>query len=418
MIRTANLGYPRIGQKRELKFSLEQYWKNNLPISELTQTAEHIQLVNWQIQKENGMDVIPSNDFSFYDHVLDTVSMLGAIPERFLIPELAEKHDRYFAMARGFHSNQTGNIHALEMTKWFNTNYHHLVPEISSDTTLLLDPEKIINSYTLSKKAGFDTRPVLLGPVSFLLLSKSHHPGFNPLFKLPDFLEIYQQLFETCFRNSIEWLQLDEPFLVCDLNQESKMAYKSLFDFIHHAILRPKLMLTTYFADIQKNMDVISKSSCEGIHIDCTNTSDFFAILPQLPKVESLSLGIIDGRNVWRADLYGIMETIKETVGQKLVPDILLAPSCSLIHVPQDVILEDHIDEDIKPWLSFAKQKLEELNSLKDSINNGYLPNALFNVNKTNLENRKAFQARKISQTSIDGSTENHDDQAYQRHSP
>jgi len=417
MIQTANLGYPRIGLNRELKVALEKYWKNNLTISELTQTAEQIQLVNWQIQKENGVDVIPCNDFSLYDHVLDTAIMLGVIPERFLIPELADKHDRYFAMARGFQSNQTENIHALEMTKWFNTNYHYLVPEISPDTALLLDPEKIINSYTLSKNAGFETRPVLLGPVSFLLLSKSHKPGFNPLSKLPNFLEIYKELFEICSRVGIEWLQLDEPFLICDLNQESKAAFKTLFNFIHDTTIRPKLMLTTYFADIQKNMGIIHESSCEGIHIDCTNTSDFFAIFPQLPEVETLSLGIIDGRNIWRADLYRILETLKEIINLKPMLDILLTPSCSLIHVPQDVILETQIDEDIKSWLSFAKQKLEELNSLKETINNGYLPNELLNINKMNLENRRAFQAAKIAQTTGNRSSHNHDDQVYQRHS-
>jgi 5-methyltetrahydropteroyltriglutamate--homocysteine methyltransferase len=367
MVFTSNLGYPRIGLKRELKFALESFWSGYSDLDTLLAASDSIQISNWQLQKSLGIDRIPSNDFSLYDHVLDTAIMVSAIPARFLHEELADDYTRYFAMARGFQKNDV-SIPAMEMTKWFNTNYHYIVPEISRDTVFKLNIQKPSNAFKLAKKSGIITHPVILGPVSFLLLSKPTDQGFDPLEKLPELLPIYRQLFSELNNAGVPWVQLDEPFLVSDLNLDMKKAYQEFFIDQVKSENRPKIMLAAYFDDISLNKELISLSPFEGLHLDLTNTHDPLGLIHCLPKFHALSLGIIDGRNVWKTDLINRAELIRDIQDNQNQQELLISTSCSMIHIPQDLELESGLDPVIKSRLSFAKQKLQELALLKMSV--------------------------------------------------
>lgn len=367
MVFTANLGYPRIGFKRELKFALEAFWNNRSDIDTLLATADSIQIGNWQLQKSLGIDRIPSNDFSLYDHVLDTAIMVSAIPARFRNKEITDEYTRYFAMARGFQKGGI-SIPAMEMTKWFNTNYHYIVPEISRATSFKLNIQKPLNAFILAKASGVITHPVILGPVSFLLLSKNNDIGFNPLQKLVELLPIYGQLFSEFHSAGAPWIQLDEPFLVSDLNQKMKEAYKEFFIDLGKSENRPKIMLAAYFDDISLNRELISLSPFEGLHLDLTNKIDPLVLIRSLPKFQNLSLGIIDGRNIWKTDFIHQAELIREIQGSQYPQDLLISTSCSMIHIPQDLELESGMDPEIKSRMSFAKQKLQELALLKMSV--------------------------------------------------
>jgi len=398
MMLTSNLGYPRIGLNRELKFSLEKFWQSQISWEELDQTAENIQLHNWRIHQECGIDFIPSNDFSFYDHVLDTAVMLGVTPDRFRLNELADATARYFAMARGYQNQKSETIHALEMTKWFNTNYHYLVPEISSQTKFFLDGQKPIKAFLLAKEHNYITRPVILGPVSFLLLSKSIEGGFAPLDKLKELLPCYQTLFRQLGDIGAYWIQLDEPCLVGDLSEDTKKAYHDFFNFFKDKNNRPDIILTTYFADLSPNISVLQDMPFEGLHLDLTNCADWNSVIASLPKLHTLSLGVVSGRNIWRADLSIIANRIRELLGALKVKQLLLAPSCSLMLIPQDVNLENELDSQKKSWLAFARQKLEEIAVLKDYLNNHGQFEAELRRNKNiNLERKNWGEAKRAA---------------------
>ncbi len=368
MILSSNLGYPRIGLRRELKFALESYWNKKSTLDFLVKTSNEIQLNNWQLQKNLGIDLIPSNDFSLYDHVLDTTVLVNAIPSRFFHEEIMDDYTRYFAMARGFHA-QNLNIPAMEMTKWFNTNYHFIVPEISHDTSFVLNSQKPLDAFLLAKSAGIQTRPVLLGPVTFLLLSKSNDENLNPLEKLSELLPIYRSLFSEFHSAEIQWIQLDEPFLVSDLNRDSKQAYQQMFLELGELKNRPNVLLTSYFDDISLNKELISESPFEGLHIDLINLKDARGFMRTLPRIQSLSLGLIDGRNIWKADLFRQVELVREIFESHSQQDLYISTSCSMVHIPQDLELETSINPEIKSRLSFAKQKLQELALVKNLVN-------------------------------------------------
>lgn len=390
MILTSNLGYPRIGLKRELKFALEAHWNNRLDLQSLLNTAEAIQIGNWQLQHSQGIHQIPCNDFSLYDHVLDTTIMLGAVPARFFNTEIKSDYDRYFAMARGYQNNGV-SIPALEMTKWFNTNYHYIVPEISVSTTFNLNSKKPLGAFNLAKSSGFLTRPVVLGPVSFLLLSKTNDVDFNPLDKIDEVLPLYKQLFLEFQKAGATWLQLDEPFLVSELDQKMKNAYQKLFIELGAPENRPKVLLTAYFDDLALNKELLANSSFEGLHIDLTNTTDLHALLCGLSNFQTLSLGIIDGRNIWKTDLINRVELIREIQENHKTLEILVAPSCSLLHIPQDLALETDIDPEIASWMSFAEQKLQELDLLAKYVNNPTEFKDALIKNESILAERKSF---------------------------
>ena len=394
MFLTNNLGYPRIGRNRELKFALEAYWKKRSTLADLLNTAKEIQLENWKLQQSAGIDLIPSNDFSFYDHVLDAAVMLGAIPDRFSQEEFESEYDRYFAMARGFQTTEGQNIPAMEMTKWFNTNYHYIVPEINKDTRFSLNSEKPLAAFDWARQNGILTKPVILGPISFLLLSKSSDEGFEPISKLPELLPLYEALFFELKLSGVEWLQLDEPWLALELEPQIVLAYKAFFDFFKIHKDRPKVILTSYFADSSVNLSLLKSSPFDGLHLDLTSTKDPLRVASELDFVNSLSLGLVDGRNIWKHDLHEKLALAKEISQHAKPQNLLIASSCSMLHVPQDIEMESELDPEVKSWISFASQKLRELNSLKTALEaNTGIPE-LFSANLKAITSRKAHDQK------------------------
>ena len=389
MILTSNLGYPRIGLNRELKFAQEKYWKKAISLDELQQIANRIQTANWIVQKDMGLDFTPSNDFSFYDQVLDTTFMLGAIPERFRQEKALKGLDLYFAMARGWHNEQGKAIPAMEMTKWFNTNYHYLVPEIDPNTKFKLDASKPIDAYQLAQTLNLNTRPVIIGPVTYLLLSKSQDPSFNPLSKLDEILDLYEDLFKQFREMEVKWVQLDEPFLSMDLDRLGMDAYRQLFDRFssHHG--RPKIMLTTYFGDLCTNRDLVAASPFEGLHIDITNCSQPEKVLSSVQEGQMVSLGLINGRNIWKNDLNKTLNTVKGIYERFHFENIVISPSCSMLHVPQDLRMEKNLPGEVYLWLAFARQKLEELSELKKASNRNFTPTSFFRNNQGDVKSRR-----------------------------
>ena len=392
MLYTSNLGFPRIGRYREAKKALENYWKENISKEKLLEITHSIRLENWKLQVNLGIQILPSNDFSLYDQMLDTICMLGAIPPRYSKIQSEFDLETYFAMARGKQDAST-DIPAMEMTKWFNTNYHHIVPEIEPDTQFSFTYKKILDEYTEAKLAGFQTRPVLIGPLTFLLLSKTTTPGFDPLSKLEDILPVYQHILAELAAAGADWVQIDEPMLVKDLSEAMKAKYQTAYQQLCATPKRPRILLTTYFDSLGENFHLAFSLPVEGIHLDLVSGAEQWEMLAtQSIQNKTLSLGVIDGHNVWRADLDQILKNY-EKVQSYLPHEVYLAPSCSLLHVPQDMALEEAIDQPVKSWLSFAVQKLEEINALATAINENTKTD-LFAHNRKALKNRKEFLSK------------------------
>ena len=387
-----NLGFPRIGNHRELKKACEKYWAGSISQDELVQTARSIRLQNWQIQKDAGIDLVPSNDFSYYDQVLDMSLMLGAIPERYQpLQEMSgtTELDLYFAMARGYQQNGQDHI-AMEMTKWFDTNYHYIVPEFSKDQQFSLFSDKVVQEYAEAKAAGIQTKPVLIGPVSFLLLGKEKEEGFHRLELLDRLLPVYLEVIEKLQAQGASWIQFDEPYLVMDLNKNEKQAFLKAYSTI--AQERPGLqsLLTSYFGALTDTTMALNLP-VHAIQVDLVRAPEQLdAVLKELPKERLLALGIINGRNIWKTDYAEALEKVSKAVKQIGKERILLSTSCSLLHVPCDLELEEDSSKtfaEIRPWLAFARQKLEELSELEQIIEKGN--KKLLKQNQEAIDNRK-----------------------------
>ena len=371
-VTVATLGFPRIGPRRELKFALEKYWAGTLSEAELLESAAALRTVAWARQKALGADWLPSNDFSLYDHVLDTSLMLGAIPERYGVGDGEATLSTYFAMARGTRGDANGCGHAhgggqtaQEMTKWFDTNYHYMVPELVAGQRLSLNASKIVGEYREAKAQGFETRPVLLGPVTWLMLAKGR--DVEPLDFLDPVLDLYTVILGQLKHAGAEWVQIDEPCLVLDLDERQRAALTRAYARL--ARIGPKLMLATYFGALADNLNLALSLPVNGLHVDLVRAPEQLgALLAKAPKDLLLSLGVIDGRNIWRSDLDAVLERLAPIAGQR---DIILAPSCSLLHTPVDLALEKSLDPEIAQWLAFAVQKVDELNTLKRALNDG-----------------------------------------------
>ncbi|MDB3873333.1 5-methyltetrahydropteroyltriglutamate--homocysteine S-methyltransferase [Pelagibacteraceae bacterium] len=380
MITTATIGYPRIGPKRELKKALESFWKGDIKENELQSTAKDLRKKNWEIQKENGIDLITSNDFSFYDQVLDTICLLGAVPDRYNWQGDDVDLKTYFAMARGSQTKEL-DVSALEMTKWFDTNYHYLVPELKSDQKFKISSQKPFEEFKEAQSAGYKTKPVLLGPITFLLLSKSTE-GKNTLDLLDNLLPAYLEIVKKLNDLGAEWIQIDEPIFVKDLDEGVVLKIKKTLNSIKEAAGNSKILLTTYFESIdQKVKEKIFASDVDAVHLDLVRGENNFNYIKDSNK--TLSLGVINGRNIWRSDLTQIIDQIKDVKG-----DFIISSSCPLLHTPYDLDLETKVPENIKKWLAFAKQKLQEINILKQNINHGEAKSDLTD-NKACIEERK-----------------------------
>ncbi|MDH7796957.1 MULTISPECIES: 5-methyltetrahydropteroyltriglutamate--homocysteine S-methyltransferase [unclassified Beijerinckia] len=380
----ATLGVPRIGPRRELKSALESYWSGRTDAAALLETAAALRAANWARQKAHGITCIPSNDFSLYDHVLDTSVMVGAIPECYGWTGGPVPLDLYFAMARGSqgnaphadcghqHHGETHGVPAQEMTKWFDTNYHYMVPEFTPGQRFTLASTKPVDEYREAKALGYQTRPVLLGPVTFLKIGKSKDPAFNPLSLLDNLLPIYVEVLRRLAANGADWVQIDEPCLVLDLDETTRQALRQAYGVLAHALPHLKIMLTTYFGELGDNLDTALSLPVAGLHLDLVRAPEQLdAVLSKAPRGLVLSLGVINGRNVWRANLRTILQRLQSAVAKRGADHLEIAPSCSLLHVPIDLEIETELDPDLKEWLAFAIQKMDELAVLGKALIGG-----------------------------------------------
>jgi len=368
---TQNLGYPRIGAKRELKKACEQYWSGKIDISALLQEGKRIREENWKLQKQTGIDLIPVNDFSFYDQVLDMTQTVGAIPKRYSDVFLEEENplDLYFAMARGYQHNGF-DITAMEMTKWFDTNYHYIVPEFYQDQKFSLTSTKFLDEFLEAKSLGINAKPVFVGPVSYLLLGKEKDKGFNRLQLIDKLLPVYLEILSKLTENGAEWVQFDEPFLVMDLTEAEKEVYQSVYKTIAARFPELKIVLATYFGALEDNMEWVVKLPVNVLHLDLVRgENQLDSVIKNIPDSLKLSLGVVDGRNIWKNNFENSLSLIKKAVLAIGEDRLMLAPSCSLLHSPFD--LENETDEttlslEVKNWMAFAKQKIKEVVVLAD----------------------------------------------------
>ncbi len=352
------LGYPRIGEKRELKFALEKYWRGEIDQKALQQLGSDLRAKNWQTQQEAGLDFVSVGDFAWYDHVLTTTLLLGHVPKRHRkgFPDL----DTLFRVGRGQSQANCGcaGSAASDMTKWFNTNYHYIVPEFSKDDTFEVSWPQLFEEVNQAVKAGHKVKPVLLGPLSYLYLGKEVEEGFDRLSLLPRLLTAYQAILAKLAKQGVEWVQIDEPILGLELEKRWADSFKLAYQVLRSDV---KVLLTTYFDSVEDTLERIVELNVDGLHVDLSAAPEQLdAVLAKLPKDWVLSAGVVNGRNVWRADLskqLALLEPVKAKLGDKL----WVASSCSLLHSPVDLDLEPALSEEVRSWFAFAKQKVTEV---------------------------------------------------------
>jgi len=397
MVTTHSLGFPRIGRKRELKFALEKYWKGIISEQALLEIATDLRAQHWQDQA--ALDWIPAGDFSLYDHVLDTSFMLGNIPAR--VSELSGSAiDNYFRVARGrsvSDDSASSCVNAGEMTKWFDTNYHYIVPEFEKNTRFLLNSSHLLEQIQQAKQTHHQVKPVILGPVTYLWLGKSKD-GADKLDLLDDLLNTYAQLLHELENSGIEWVQIDEPILVMELAAEWKHALRKTYYQLQATPI--KLLLTTYFGQLQDNLQLACELPVDGLHLDAITAKDeIVKVIDWLPAYKIFSLGVINGRNIWKADLSAALDWL-EPIAARLQDRLWLAPSCSLLHVPVDLNNEQRLDADIQSWLAFAVQKLNEVEVLAKALNHGRESVAeILQENSAAITSRK--QSKRVHQATV-----------------
>lgn len=395
-MQTHNLGYPRIGSQRELKKACELYWSGQTNLNQLLATGENICKSNWKLQQEAGLDLIPCNDFSYYDQVLDMSLTLGAIPERY--KEIASNKnistlELYFAMARGYQKDHI-DITAMEMTKWFDTNYHYIVPEFTKNQIFKLSWNKIFQEFENAGKAGINAKPVIIGLVSYLLLGKEKQQGFNKLDLVDNLLPIYIEILTKLQDQGAEYIQFDEPFLALDICDKAKKAYDKVYSKIRELFPNLKFIIATYFEGLQDNLDLATSLPIDILHLDLVRTPEQLdLVIDKAPDTLTLSLGIVDGRNIWKNDFEKSLKIIEKAKNKLGSQRLWIAPSCSLLHSPCDLDLETTLDPEIKNWLSFAKQKTNEIILLKALATGNKEEKILLALQ----ENKKALQSRKTS---------------------
>ena len=412
MVTTHNLGFPRIGKKRELKFALEKYWQQQTTQIELQQTAAELRQQHWQDQ--SALDFVPVGDFSFYDQVLDTSFLLGNIPERVNQIE-SDELDNYFRVARGRSAGDSGSlcVNAGEMTKWFDTNYHYIVPEFDKNTQFSLNADRLLSQIDEAKQQGVKVKPVIIGPVTYLYLGKSKD-GSDKLDLLNKLLAVYTQLLEILEQQGIEWVQIDEPILVTELSKPWQRAFNQAYAQLIKPTL--KILLATYFGQLKENLALACKLPVNGLHLDIINAKDELAqVISNLPNNRVLSLGVINGRNIWKTDLADTLNWL-EPIHKLLQDRLWLAPSCSLLHVPVDLNSEQALDDDIQLSLAFAVQKLAELEILAKALDGGRDSACKqLSDNAAAIRNRK--QSKQVHNDTVKQSVKEINDTMGQRHS-
>lgn len=371
MVKTHNLGFPRVGFKRELKFALEAYWKGHITLADLEKTGTKLRSVNWQEQA--NLNLVPIGDFAFYDQVLDMSFTLGNIPTRvknFNGPEL----DNYFRVARGRSAidakDETSccSVFAGEMTKWFDTNYHYIVPEFNAETTFSLNATRLLSHLQEAIKQGLTAKPVIIGPITYLALGKAKDSS-NKLELLTRLLPVYAELLDTLAQEGATWVQIDEPILVTELDAEWHAAFHQAYKLLGSR--NCKLLLATYFGQLGENIPLVNQLCVHGVHLDVINAhKEVSELVSTSPPNRIISLGVVNGRNIWKTDLNAALNWL-EPLAQELGNRLWIAPSCSLLHVPVDLAGEENLDPEIKSWLAFAVQKLEEIRILALALNCG-----------------------------------------------
>ncbi|MGF6391662.1 5-methyltetrahydropteroyltriglutamate--homocysteine S-methyltransferase [Pseudomonas plecoglossicida] len=368
-----NLGFPRIGRDRELKHAQEAFWKGELSEAGLRAVGRELRAAHWQVQKDAGIELLPVGDFAWYDQVLTHSLTFGVIPPRFRGHEGAKPTLKtLFDMARGAVAAKgsdscCGGAHAQEMTKWFDTNYHYLVPEFTADQQFALSWEQLFEEVDEAKALGHAVKPVVIGPLTYLWLGKAKGADFDKLELVERLLPLYDEIFNRLATQGVEWVQIDEPILVLDLPQEWKNAYERVYNILQRAPL--KKLIATYFGGLEENLGLAANLPVDGLHIDLVRAPEQYpTILDRLPAYKVLSLGVVNGRNVWASDLAnaaGLLQDAAERLGDRL----WVAPSCSLLHSPVDLAREDKLDAELKGWLAFAVQKCQEVAVLTKAVN-------------------------------------------------
>nr|WP_321512801.1 5-methyltetrahydropteroyltriglutamate--homocysteine S-methyltransferase [uncultured Pseudodesulfovibrio sp.] len=374
------LGFPRMGSNRGLKWALEKYWRGEIVDAELVTVADELKKRHWKLQAAAGMDLIPVGDFSLYDHILDTIAMVGAVPQRFAWDGGDISHTTYFHMARG---DAEKSIPAMEMTKWFDSNYHYIVPELTSAIRFKKNNSHLLADVQAAKKLGHSPKPVLVGPITFLLLAKEVD-GCDRWEHLAALTQVYCEIIAELTAHC-SWIQIDEPVLCTDLTNEAKEAFQRVYSQLKKAANSTRILLTTYFGDLGENLDLATSLPVDGIHLDLVRgPNQLQEVLIRLPSQSTVSLGLVDGRNVWKTDLEAasiLLNSVRQRVKDN---KIMIGSSCSLLHSPVDITAEETLDPELKRWMAFAVQKCEEIAALKLGSTASETP-ALFKENKAAL---------------------------------
>ena len=390
------LGYPRIGERREIKKACEKYWSGKITQDELLQTGKQQRQYNWKVQKDAGLDLVAVNDFSFYDHILDMTLSVGAIPDRFQVLKDLDPVDLYFAMARGY-QEENHDIIPMEMTKWFDTNYHYLVPEFVKNQEFHLFSNKIVDEYHEAQSLGAHPKVVIPGPVSYLLLGKEKEKGFDRLDLIDRLLPVYFQIFQQLREAGADWIQLDEPFLNLDLTDKQRAVYQQVYRKIRDQFPSLKILLATYFEGLHDNTDLAVNLPVDALHLDLVRApGQIEEVLDKSPEKQILSLGLVDGRNVWKNNFDKSLEYIQKARKVKDLDHLMISASSSLLHVPYDLDLEKdekNLPAEIKNWMAFARQKLHELTTLSLLAD----PQTRHEAKQALEENQHAIRQRKQS---------------------
>lgn len=388
MIISHILGFPRIGLYRDWKFALEAYWNKAIDEPALIQKGKVIRAENWRMQAEAGLALVSVNDFSWYDHILDMSQLLGVIPDRFQKRDLGFL-ETYFGMARGLDL-----VHPCEMTKWFDTNYHYIVPELSVNQVFELDPQKIVSEIKEAKDLNYNIKPVLIGPLTYLWLSKTVSSQFDKLKLLVPLLEAYSVLLKQLYRLGIEWIQMEEPILVLDLPSAWQNAFQTAYQ--HFAQSNEiNILLTTYFGNLKDTLSWVCQLPTAGVHLDFSHDPNL--VYQALPKNKILSIGIVDGRNVWRNPLRKSLQYLK-FLYDKMADKLWVGTSSSLLHCPMDLSLETSLDSEFKSWLAFSVQKVQEIVLLADGLKDEAMIQNALNENDRITQTR-FLKIRNQSQT-------------------
>ncbi|MDX9665013.1 5-methyltetrahydropteroyltriglutamate--homocysteine S-methyltransferase [Pseudomonas sp. P5_152] len=396
------LGFPRIGADRELKKALEAYWKGDLDQAALQTVGRDLRARHWQLQKEAGIDLLPVGDFAWYDQVLSHSLTFGVIPQRFDSTRDEQGQptlDSLFAMARGATATCCGGEHAQaqyaqELTKWFDTNYHYLVPEFSVDQQFKLSWEQLFDEVDEARALGHNVKPVIIGPLTYLWLGKAKGNDFDKLDLLERLLPVYNEILGRLAAQGVEWVQIDEPILTLDLPQAWKSAFERAYHILQYSPL--KKLVATYFSGLQDNLGLAVGLPVQGLHIDAVRAPDqLLHVLDRLPTYKILSVGLVNGRNVWRCELEPVLAQL-QVAQERFGDNLWVSSSCSLLHSPVDLEREDQLDPELKSWLAFAVQKCGEIAVLRDALNDPQSPKV-----QAALAQSRAIQASRVQSPRI-----------------